>query len=276
MNNYIKYIFKAPVQKQQIVLGWLSQYEFEAFEEKEDALHAYIDEAIHGEELPVAIQSYSNQMGIPFEIEKMPTKNWNAVWESNFEPILVDSFCYIKAPFHPDRSDITHTLAITPKMAFGTGHHATTYMMIQLMEDLDFEGKSIFDYGCGTGVLAILAAKLGAKELLAIDIDVWATENTREHIQHNQVNPFSVQTGDLSIVTDQSFDVILANINRNVIIESLPRLKFLLHEKGTMLISGILTEDLPLVKKALHHQSLAVLKNKCRGDWTALRVGHLL
>lgn len=188
-----------------------------------------------------------------YSIEEIPFKNWNAEWESNFNPIRVDDFCYIRAPFHPPIQEVEHDIVIDPKMAFGTGHHATTYQMIKQMSGLEFFHKKVFDFGTGTGILAIIAYKKGADDVLAIDNDPLATDNTRENILQNNTAEVKVEQATIEQIDETSFDMILANINLNVLLNTAEELNKRSKTGTVLLMSGFYLEDLPKIKSQYAH-----------------------
>lgn len=202
-----------------------------------------------------------------YSIEEIPFKNWNAEWESNFKPIRVNDFCYIRAPFHPPIQEVEHDIVIDPKMAFGTGHHATTYQMIKHMSGLEFVHKKVFDFGTGTGILAIIAHKMGANDVLAIDNDPLATDNTRENILQNNTTEVKVERATIDQIGEAPFDIILANINLNVLLLAADELNKRSKPGTVLLMSGFYLEDLPKIKsqytpfwKYEHH---TVMDNWC-------------
>ena len=200
------------------------------------------------------------------------------LWESNFEPIQIDDFVAVRADFHPPTVDekgnqsVQFDLVINPKMAFGTGHHETTYMMMQLMRDINFEGKKVLDYGCGTGILAILASKLKAEYLEAVDIEAASFENTVENCKINEVQNVKAFEGTLEVIDASDFDIILANINRNVILDSLFSLKNKLNTEGVLLISGFLKEDETVMKEAVIKNGFKIINTIQRGNWLCMRL----
>jgi ribosomal protein L11 methyltransferase len=191
------------------------------------------------------------------------------LWESNFEPVVVEDFCKVRADFHPASGSAKHDIIITPKMSFGTGHHATTYMMIQQMRDLDFKGKAVADFGTGTGILAILAEKLGSSKVVAIDYDEWSIQNAEENILKNGCTAISLQQAD-TFSPPENFDIILANINRNVILDNLDGLVFGLNAKAFLLISGILKEDEKDIVAACINRNLSYIKTVNRNQWISI------
>ncbi|MCB9082330.1 MAG: 50S ribosomal protein L11 methyltransferase [Lewinellaceae bacterium] len=260
--------------QKEVLLAMLSQLPFEAFEEHYAALDGYLPAAAKNDFVEEEIRQLMGSWSFTWTAEPLPEQNWNAVWEANFEPVLVDNFCYIRADFHPPMPGIPLDITINPKMAFGTGHHATTYMMVQLMRTLDFKHKRVFDFGCGTGVLAIIAAKLGTTDIKAVDIELAAIENTFENMQINHIDTaiMEVFAGGLEVVPVTKYDIILANINRNVILASLPALHKQLKPDGTLLISGILQSDETLVKEAATQAGFSHQRTLQREDWLAMQL----
>ena len=179
---------------------------------------------------------------VSFNKKTIPQQNWNAVWESNFQPVIVENFVGIRAHFHSTIQNVQHEIIITPKMSFGTGHHATTYMMMQLMQTIDFNNKSVFDFGTGTGILAILAEKLKANSVLAVDYDDWCIENALENISNNNCKNISIEKKDTAEVNDV-FDIVIANINKNIIQDNFEDLHLTSKKGSTILLSGLLVED---------------------------------
>lgn len=248
MDSY-KYRFWVDPAQQEILLAFLSTMTFDAFEEEDGEISAFCPANTSIPELERQLSNLSAQVPFKYEYEKqlIPYQNWNAVWEENFTPIIVDNFCGIRADFHPSISQVKYEIRINPKMAFGTGHHATTRMMIKMMKDLPMEKAKVLDFGSGTGILAILAAKMGALLIDAVDIEKPAYENAIENCQLNDVDAIQVYLGGLEVILDSGYDIILANINRNVILGSLSSLYKKLKRSGILLISGILQADEELV-----------------------------
>lgn len=273
--NYIVYRLKAQADIAEILVAFLGEMPFDTFEESEEGVNAYIPEKEDSEDILQQLKDLQSRFAFEFMRAEIPHQNWNELWESNFESIQVGNFCGIRADFHPAFDQVTHELVINPKMAFGTGHHATTFMMIQLMEDMKWQDRKVFDYGTGTGILAILAAKLGANDIDAVDIEDLSYENTIENAQRNQVSGIEVYLGDLSVVTNQGYDIILANINRNVILESLSALYEKLKEGGEILFSGILAVDKALLLESAEKQGFTLQQSLQKGDWIALKMQKL-
>jgi len=269
MNRYIQISFH-PVTPEQssILVAQLTEIGFEGFEETEDSLQAFIPEKDYDESELQDLQSIAD---VQFEKSIVEDEDWNAVWESNFEPVVVDDFVYIRADFHPPKKGFTHELVITPKMSFGTGHHATTYMMIEQMRSIDFIGKTVFDFGTGTGVLAILAEKLGAKRIVAVDNDERSIENAAENIQRNNCSRIEIMNAATASM-NESFDIILANINKNVILENFSVLAKGLLPGGVLLVSGLLKEDEDDVFRKLSAYSLQMILRLIKDNWLCLKI----
>lgn len=265
--DYYKYEFQANSEVAEILIALLGQHPFDTFQEIESGLEAYIPSEAHTLGVEKYIKTLKTQFALKFERTFIPAQNWNAVWESNFQPIVVEDFCVIRADFHAPVKNVSHELIIQPKMAFGTGHHETTYLMIQQMRDMDFAGKSVFDYGCGTGILAILASKLGANSIDAIDIDEWAYENTLENAEKNQVHNIHSEQGTLETFQLKNYDLILANITFNVISSSLEALAEALPTSGLLLTSGYFVEDVSQLEQLANKYALRNIRQMRKEDW---------
>ena len=223
----------------EILIAQLAEIGYEAFEESEIDLKAFIPEHIFLEEALVRILTILN---LTYSKSIIKKQNWNLIWEANFEPVQVDDFVGIRAGFHSPFTNVLHEIVITPKMSFGTGHHATTYLVMQLMRNINFRGESVFDYGTGTGILAILAEKLGAIIVLAVDNDPWCIENASENVSINGCEHIIVNKMD-ELHLNQKFNTILANINRNILIDNIQNIHKALEINGNLLLSGLLLEN---------------------------------
>jgi ribosomal protein L11 methyltransferase len=259
--NHIQLSIEANEEQQEILISELSELEAIGFEQTDTHLLAYFEkDNFKSYEVNNLVKEFT------FNITSIPEQNWNAVWESNFEPVVVDDFCAIRADFHQPIKNVQHEIIITPKMSFGTGHHATTYMMIEQMSNIDFTKKRVFDFGTGTGILAILAQKLGPASITAIDNDEWSIENAEENFQKNDVHSITLYRS--SAMPKDSFDIILANINRNVLNEYASALVSILSPKGVLLVSGILKEDERVIVAAFNIlQPIKVQQNK---NWISI------
>jgi len=268
--DYYQYHLTCDPSINEILIAFLSEYPFDTFQENDNGLAAYIPVELHNNELDNYLEELKAQFSFTYERIFIKAQNWNAVWESNFQPIIVDTFCGIRADFHAPISDVEHELIIQPKMAFGTGHHATTYQVIQMMQQIDFQGLKVLDYGSGTGILAILASKLGAKQIDAIDIDEWSKDNTLENATLNQVDSINTWRGDLSTVTQRNYDCVLANITFNVISNSLKSLSFMLSKKAHLICSGFFPKDGEQLKIQGQKLGLSVISESVREGWACL------
>ncbi len=268
MMNYYNYKVDCDPFAVDILIALFSTMPFEAFQEVEGGFHAFIPEKDWDGGVEKLVHNLQVDMGFDVEREFIPYKNWNEEWEKNFDPVLVDDFCGIRADFHPPFENVTFDLVINPKMAFGTGHHETTYMMIKAMQSLDIQDKKILDFGCGTGILAILAARLNAATPInAVDIEKESYLNTIENAAKNDVNSLQVFQGSLEVIEDGDYDIILANINRNVILQYLPMLHKKLKPNGLLLMSGLLKEDEHLVLTNATENHFTPIKHQERGKW---------
>jgi ribosomal protein L11 methyltransferase len=255
------------------LIAILDDYDFEGYEETDKTLNAFIPATKTNDKEIRRILDNNDFQHIAFQLTELPDKNWNEEWEKNFSPVVIAGRVGIRAPFHnPLNSEFE--LVIEPKMSFGTGHHATTASVIELMLKEDFTGKAVLDFGCGTGVLAILAEKLGAKSVGAVDIEEWALWNSLENTERNHCVKVSVHDGGKSFLPDTKFDIILANINRNVIVEKFNLWWDWLNDKGTLIVSGILTDDeAGVVTKA--RETGAKLSNRLHSQgWLAMAFKH--
>ncbi|MBK8494718.1 MAG: 50S ribosomal protein L11 methyltransferase [Chitinophagaceae bacterium] len=265
--NYLQIEFTAIAEAEsEILVALLSEAGFESFEESGNSLSAFIKEEGFTES---SLQSVLQVVPVNYTISVIPQQNWNARWEESFEPVIIHEFAAIRAVFHNAIKEVQHEIIITPKMSFGTGHHATTYMMIEQMKDLDLTGKQVLDFGTGTAVLAILAEKMGASAIDAIDNDEWSIENSLENAATNQCKKINLVKAE-TIATGQLYDVILANINLNVILHNLQACKAV-SKKGTiLLLSGIMEADQTNMKDSLSAFGWNHLKTIQKGEWICM------
>ncbi|MGB3774200.1 MAG: 50S ribosomal protein L11 methyltransferase [Leeuwenhoekiella sp.] len=270
---YIEYSFKVkPITPGvDILIAQLAEIDFESFSETEVGLNAYILQSLDKADILEGVQVLSNsEFEIEFSKSKIDPVNWNAEWERNFEPIEVDEKCAVRAPFHP-KTDVLYDIVIEPKMSFGTGHHATTYLMIKHLLKMQIEDKVVLDMGSGTGILTILASMRGARYVDAIDNDRWCYENALENVERNKVSHIRVKHGDVSLLKDTSYDIIIANINRNILIADIPTYANFLKEGGTMLLSGFYTEDIPALTEICNPQGINFIMNFEKNNWVACK-----
>ena len=275
--NYIQLTIKgqsAPLQEQLIAV--LSNHGLNGVEERDDALLAYFSEEAYQDATKAIVAQWQQQHNLQIDTQVIADQNWNAQWEADYQPVIVEDFCAVRATFHPPIAGVVHDLVVTPKMSFGTGHHATTYMMMQRLQHWALDGKQGLDYGCGTGVLAILAHRLGAT-LDAVDIDPWAYRNTLENLSLNGVTKgIEVYEGTLEVVPPQSYHFILANINRSVILDTLPDMAARLVPGGQLLTSGFLEADVPLVVEKAASCGLTVQHQVQRERWCCVEFSKAL
>lgn len=264
--EYTRYTIAISSEDQKdILVALLAEWGIEGFEEAETELFA----SGKTEEVEQAIiEEYFIENDIIFSKSIVKNENWNALWESNFEPIQVDDFVGVRADFHPPFVGLEHDIVITPKMSFGTGHHATTYMMMQLMRNLPFDGATVFDFGTGTGILAILAEKLGAKRILAADNDDWCIENATENVERNACNKIEIVKTDFPPVG--RFDIVLANINKNIILENFDKLSALVPLNSLLLLSGLLVADEIEIMAEADKLGFKKKENSEKNGWIAM------
>jgi ribosomal protein L11 methyltransferase len=252
---------------------------YDSFVETPNGLKAYVQESLFDEGwLKEQLADINNMTSCSYSFESMPDKNWNEEWEKQHKPVLVEAAngkrVWVRAPFHEHRSDVDYEIEIEPKMSFGTAHHQTTYMMLSYLTELEVTGKSVLDMGCGTAVLAILAKLRGAAYVEAIDIDEWAYNNALENAQRNGVE-LNVRIGDAALLGERQFDLIIANINRNILLNDMAAYVQVLEKGGTLLLSGFYESDVPVLQHHAESLGLRLEQQKVRQSWTALRLVKL-
>ncbi|GAA4918588.1 50S ribosomal protein L11 methyltransferase [Mucilaginibacter defluvii] len=245
----------------------------DTFEETEAGFKAYIQSADFDEEgLEEQLAAYEGMLDYTYQVNLIPQKNWNEAWESNFEPIEIQDKIFVRATFHEPRAEFPYEIVIDPKMAFGTGHHQTTSMMLELMLDEYFAGKQVLDMGCGTGILAIMASKLSANDITAIDYDPVCYDSTLENATLNNANNITALCGSKEAIPDAFYDVVLANINRNILLDQMERYAEVLKPGGVIFFSGFYeTPDLDIIKEAAASRGLIYDRHLERKDWVAAR-----
>lgn len=259
----------------EILIAELGYAGFESFVENEAGVIAYIQKPEWNANILDDIYILTNdEFTISYTSEEIEQVNWNKEWEKNFQAIEVDGKCAVRAPFH-EKTDVEYDIIIEPKMSFGTGHHETTHMMIQQILKLDVAGKSVLDMGCGTGILAILAEMRGAKTLDAIDIDNWCYLNTVENIERNNCRKIKAYEGEAGLLAGKKYDVIIANINRNILLKDIATYASCLNESGTLLLSGFYVEDIPLISEECSKQQLKFVGNLEINNWVSVKYVNL-
>jgi len=259
--------------QQDMLINTLGEVGFDTFEELEFGFKAYIpvddfDEA----KLIEALTPYRDMFTFGYEIALIPQKNWNEVWESNFEPINIHDKIFVRATFHEPKPEIEYEIVIDPKMAFGTGHHQTTSMMLELMLENEFSAKNVLDMGCGTGILAIMASKLGAAKVTAIDYDIVCFESTLENAQLNNIDNINAICGSKEVIPDEQYGAILANINRNILLDQIQRYSEVLKPEGELYLSGFYEQpDLDIIMDEARKYGLKYIIHKNDSDWVAAK-----
>lgn len=275
--NYIEYDFTVSPTEMgaEILMAELAEVGFDSFEDTPTGIKAYIPKDSWNEHILQDIYLLSNpEFTISYQITEIEQVNWNEEWEKNFSPIVVEDLCTVRANFHPV-PNTRYDIVITPKMSFGTGHHETTYMMLQQLLPLSLEGTKVLDMGCGTGILAIMAALRGAHDITAIDIDPWCVENATENVQQNNCSFITIKEGDVSLIAGEQYNLILANINRNILLSDIPAYTQALLPQGLLLVSGFYVEDLPAIKEKCQEEGLIYLSHIERNRWVSAKFQRL-
>ncbi len=278
MEKYIGYHFDlskmgsnsdAEVQTD-ILIAQLSELDFEGFQQSDLSLEAYIPEQLNNPEKVAELVSGHSDFEIPFRQQAIEPQNWNAVWEANFEPVVIANRVSILAPHHTRIPNIEYEITLEPKMSFGTGHHETTRLLIRAMLELEFDGKKVLDMGSGTGILSILASMMGAKNTDAIDIEEWAYTNCLENLEINNVKNANAILGDESKIPEATYPIILANINKGALKTMLPVLSEKTAISGTLVIGGILLEDQKEMIGLAAGLNLSLTQQLELNDWAGL------
>lgn len=272
-NIYIEYTFEVTPKEPatEILIAELGELGFESFVENDNGVIAYVQkEEWNSEVLDNVFVLNSEEFSIQYDFKEIEQTNWNEEWEKNFNPIQVDDLVSVRAPFH-ENPNLPYDIVIEPKMSFGTGHHETTHMMVQHLINLDVEGKKVLDMGCGTGILAIFAEMKGAQPIDAIDIDPWCYENSLENVERNNCKHISVYEGEASLLEGRNYDVIIANINRNILLNDMKTYTDCLNEEGVLLLSGFYSEDIPVIDNEVSKYGLTLKNTIKRNNWVALQ-----
>ncbi len=254
-----------------LLISMLADAGFESFTENENGtISAFIQSPLYAPALTSRLSSDEFiEFLESFHAEHIADQNWNAVWESQYEPVLIDNTCMVRAPFHKQPAGVAFDIVIMPKMSFGTAHHETTKMMIQYLLSIEVSGKSVLDMGSGTAVLAILARMKKAFPVTAIDNDEWAYNNALENVQSNNFADIEVKLGDRLLLAGKKFDIILANINRNILLNDIPSYRQSLNPGGKLFVSGFYSEDLPLIEAKANETGLNLMSNRMENNWTS-------
>ena len=251
------------------LIAILAEAGFESFADQDEALLAYIPRMKYTGSLLAQLRLKESWPAMTYTISELEDINWNSEWEKNYSPVTIGGRCHIRAPFHPERKEIPLEIIIEPRMAFGTAHHETTALMIEWILSMDLDGKEVLDMGCGSGVLAILSNKCGARFVTAIDNDEWAYQNALDNFRINRVSAGKVMKGDAGLLDQELYDVVLANINRNILTKDMPGYVKVLREGGALVVSGFYESDLASVEKSAADQGLLLSGRKINNNWVA-------
>ena len=272
-NTYLGFHFAVEPKElgSEILVAELGELPFESFIESDFGVVAYIQKQFWTENILEDLHILNSpEFVVSYTIEEIEQVNWNEEWEKNFEAIEVDGICHVRASFHP-KTDAEYDIVIEPKMSFGTGHHETTHMMIQHLLETDVTGKMTLDMGCGTAILAILAEMKGAQPIDAIDIDNWCYLNSIENVERNNCSQISVYEGEAALLEGKKYDVIIANINRNILLNDMQSYVDCLNKNGILLLSGFYSEDIPFIDASCTEKGLTYVKKFERNNWVSLK-----
>lgn len=271
--QYVQVEIKADTDFTEIIIAELSEHDYDSFWEDDDKLIAYIEKIKYDESVIIKLQEKYWEAHLTYTQTALESKNWNQEWERNFQPIVVANKCNIRATFHSPRPEIPLEIIIDPKMAFGTGHHATTSMMVLHLLEMELEGRNVMDVGCGSGILSILASKLGATHVFGFDIDQWSVENSKENLILNQVTNVEIDKGTIIDFRSRNehYDVILVNITRNILIEEFPLYVTKLKTSGIIIMSGFYENDIERLENAAQKLGLVKIKQSVEdGNWASI------
>lgn len=269
--GHIKLSLDLPAERHETMMAVLSTVGFYAFEEEPKLLHAYINESDYdASTFSETVDAFFPGLDLLPSVEVMPPRDYNAEWEKNFQPVRVKDLCLVRPPFKPAEPGFRQEVIVSPKMAFGTGHHSTTWLMIDQLSQLEVQGKRVLDMGCGTGVLGILARKMGAADVCCIDIDEWSYENARENAELNGIADLQVIQGDVAAIPKGCYEIILANINRNVLLADRDQYLAHLSRGGTLVLSGIYDFDEDILTRHYLDSGLHLEGRESRNEWVRL------
>ena len=256
-----------------ILIAMLNEIRFESYLEYDKGIKAYINtKLLNKDEVEKIISKVSAITEISYSINTIQNKNWNLNWESNYDPVFINKKCIIRADYHTPRHDVRYEIIIAPNMSFGTGHHETTYLMMNKMFDLEFKNKYVLDIGCGTGILSILASKLEAEDVLSVDNNELAVNSAKQNFKYNNINNIKLLKSDSNSIVYDKYDVILANINRNVILSDISMYSSILNNDGDVLLSGFFEDDISLILNKTEKLGLKLVDKKNKNKWKMIHL----
>lgn len=270
--DYVELRVQAPAELADILVAELAEVGYNTFEDNDAGFCAYIDEDQFSPDAVAEIMARYQGMGeVEFDHRIITRQNWNAEWEKNFEPLVIAEHVSVRAPFHAARPDLAHDIVIMPRMSFGTGHHDTTALMLTNQLAVSHQGQRVLDMGCGTGILAVMAAQLGATKVLAVDVEPWTAENAADNARENNVqDTVEARLGDITALEgEEPFDIILANINRNVLLDDMPAYARYLRPGGPILFSGFYEEDLAQIRAAAEQAGFIYENHLVQNHWVS-------
>ncbi len=269
--NYLELTVQVEPDFAEILVAELAELGFDSFVDTDEGLQAYIAEELYKDQaVKWLLEEYATRTALSYSIKGIEKENWNETWEKNFSPITVADKVYVRATFHEPAPDFPLEIVITPKMSFGTGHHETTSQVMELQLDIDHQGTKVLDVGTGTGILAILAEKLGAVEISAFDIDEWSVENTVENIALNDAGNITVRLGTIADEPFQEYDIVLANINRNILLAEIPVYTRFVKDGGYLIVSGFYETDVADIQEIAGQSGLKKLRSLSKNNWAAV------
>lgn len=269
--DYIELTLQIDADFVEILMAELGELGFESFVETDEGLEAYIQEDIFDDmAVKQMLENYAARTAISYQFKKIIRQNWNEEWEKNFQPIQIGEQIFVRADFHEPMPDFPYEIIITPKMSFGTGHHETTSMVMEHQLTIDHTNKKVLDVGTGTGILAVLASKLGAAQISAFDIDEWSVENTIENLQLNNVSNVSVRQGTIEDEPKDRYDIVLANINRNILLNQIPVYVTFLKKGGDLIVSGFYEKDIADIQTVAESVGLKKIAQLSKNNWAAV------
>lgn len=269
--DYIELTLQIDADFVEILMAELAELGFESFVETDEGLEAYVQEEIFNDlAVKQMLENYASRTAISYQFKKIARQNWNEEWEKNFQPIQIGEQIYVRADFHEPKPDFPYEIIITPKMSFGTGHHETTSMVMEHQLGIEHTNKKVLDVGTGTGILAVLASKLGASTISAFDIDEWSVENTIENIKLNDVANVIVRLGTIEDEPHDIYDIVLANINRNILISQIPAYVTFLKPGGELIVSGFYEKDIADIETIAESVGLKKVAQLSKNNWAAV------